>query len=226
MSIHPKRTLSPVFLLIFALLPALTTWSGFYLEFFPYLIYPVAKLIMALAPFMVWRIYEGGLLKGLGRMGLERPSWRGVASGILLSAAIYAIYTLFFADIDVDGIRVKLTRLGIIEYYWLASFCLFAFNSALEEWYWRGFLVDEFRNHVKHPAVIIGAGGFFFGLHHYFTLLPYFPINVILIFTFATMLVGALWCWQRLQGWSLTDCYLSHLAADLTIIAISSSLLF
>lgn len=31
---------------------------------------------------------------------------------------------------------------------------------------------------------------------------------------------------KRLQGWSLVDCYVSHLAGDLTSIAISSTLLF
>ncbi len=213
-------------LLIVACLPALATWSSFFLEIFPFLLYPLSKVILLILPFAVWRFREQAWSAGMSRMGLGRPSWRGLASGALLGGVIWAAFVIFFADLDGDGIRHKLLSLGILDHYWSVSFFILAINSALEEWFWRGFLLDEFKNRVKQPAVIVGLGGLFFGFHHYFTLLPYFPLDLTIFFTFATMVAGALWSWHRLCGWSLADCYVSHLAADLAVLVIGATLLF
>lgn len=217
----------PLFVLLFlSLLPAVTTWSAFYLEVWPYIIYPLAKISLVLLPFAVWRLVGGSWWAGLPDMGLAPPSRRGVVSGLLLSILIGAVFFLLAADLPGSAIRQKLESLGILDYYWSAGFFILAVNSALEEWYWRGFLLAEWRNHVKQPAVIIAGGGLFFGFHHFFTLLPYFSLAPVLLFTGATMLAGALWSWQRLQGWSLLDCYLSHLIADVTIIMVGAILVF
>ena len=217
----------PLFtILVFACLPALATWSSFYLEIFPFLLYPLSKAILFALPFIVWRLREKGWRAGFGRMAIRLPTWRGVASGAALSCVIYLAFVLFFSDLDSSGIRHKLISLGILEHYWSVAFFILAINSAFEEWFWRGFLLDEFRIRVKQPAVIIGLGGLFFGFHHYFTLLPYFPLGLTLFFTFATMVAGGIWSMHRLQGWSLADCYVSHLCADLAVLCVGATLLF
>lgn len=221
-----RRPLPLSILLLLSILPALTTWSAFYLEVWPYIIYPLAKISLLFLPFAVWRLAGHRWLAGLPDMGLGPPSRRGVVSGLLLSVLIVGAFFLLAAHLDGSAIRQKLESLAILDFYWTAAFFILAVNSALEEWYWRGFLLAEWRNHVKQPAVVIAGGGLFFGFHHFFTLLPYFPLALALLFTGATMLAGALWSRQRLQGWSLLDCYLSHLVADLTIIMVGAILVF
>jgi membrane protease YdiL (CAAX protease family) len=226
LSVATNRFLPFLLLVIMASLPAVATWISFYLEICAFLLYPFAKVVLFLLPFAVWRLRGQSWRAGVGRMDLQPPRWRGLLSGGLLSMSIWGAYLFLQADLDGAGIRRKLLSLGILDAYWRLSFFILVVNAAFEEWYWRGFLLDELRNRVKHPALIIGWGALFFGFHHYFTLRPYFPLALTLLFTWATMVAGGIWSWHRLRGWSLTDCYVSHLCVDLTVLILGAILLF
>ena len=64
-----------------------------------------------------------------------------------------------------------------------------------------------------------------FGLHHVFAMLPLFPVGWVAVFTAGTMAAGAAWAWMRVRGWSIWDCYVSHILADLSIMWVGYELI-
>jgi membrane protease YdiL (CAAX protease family) len=188
-----------------------------YLEILPNILYPLFKAVIVLLPFIVWQLQKTPpRLAMQGWWGL--PTVKGLSSGLLLASVILGSFFLFFQDTDTSGLTTKLASLELLDHYLLAGIFISCINSAMEEWFWRGFLQQQLSRLGLTTLPLILGSGFFFGIHHYFTLLPYFSMGLVLLFTFATMVAGALWSWQRCRGWSLVDCYVGHICSDLAII--------
>lgn len=207
-----------------ALIPGITTYVTVYLEIFSYILYPLLKIVILLLPFVVWKLQNTPIRYAMQGWWCL-PTFRGLLSGLLLGSIILGFYFLFFQDIDSSGITTKLIGLKLLDHYLLAGIFISAVNSAMEEWFWRGFLQQQLNRIGLATLPLILGSGFFFGIHHYFTLLPYFSTGLVLLFTFATMVAGALWSWQRSRGWSLVDCYVGHICSDFAIIYVGWQLI-
>jgi membrane protease YdiL (CAAX protease family) len=88
-------------------------------------------------------------------------------------------------------------------------------NSLVEEYYWRGFLLDQLRRRLDNVLWLGLLAGGLFGLHHVFVFAPLLGLPTAVLCTLGTVVAGVVWSWQRLKGWSLLDCYVSHILADL-----------
>lgn len=226
-SVRRSWAASPTMLLVWLVFPALATWSSFTLQLWPQLLYPVSKVVLIVVPLLYWLGTDRGWTAVAQRAGLFRS--RGVVglfSGVLFGGVIALAWGLLFqGQLSGNGIAEKLNSLNMLEHYWSVAIFIALANSLLEEWYWRGFVHDQLCQRSPSKLWIVGLGGIGFGLHHYFTLIVYFPLAVTLFFTFATMVAGGLWSLMRYKGVSLIDCYISHIVADFALLWIGWQLL-
>lgn len=213
-----------VFWLIF---PALATWSYFTLQWWPQVLNPLSKVVLVVAPLLFWCRNGWSLSTIFKRAGVVRTNGIiGVVSGAVFGAIIWCAWLLCFqGQLDGSNIAAKLTSLNLIEHYWSVAIFMALANSLLEEWYWRGFVYDQLVQRALSRPAIVALGGVGFGLHHYFTLIVYFPLSVTLFFTCVTMIAGGAWSVMRLKGVSLIDCYVSHIVADFALLWIGWQLL-
>lgn len=213
-------------ILAMSLLPMLATLVSFYYEVMPHITYVGAKALMVMLPIWVWRRHglDGdGILR---RAGFTRTNGiAGIASGLVLGGIVLGAYYLFFAgNLDPAPIQAKLSSLGLAERFWVAGMFICLLNSGLEEWFWRGFILERMHQSMS-AAKAIALSSLLFGAHHYFTLLPYFDAGLAAFFTCGTMAAGAVWAFMRIRGASLVDCWISHIMADLAIISVGWMLL-
>ncbi|MDD2714495.1 MAG: CPBP family glutamic-type intramembrane protease [Candidatus Wallbacteria bacterium] len=206
-------------LLFFCLYPAIVDFLAINLSFQPFATYGIGKLIMIAIPLIVW--YRSGVsLRVLRlRIGLARISVvKGLLTGTLMSALIYLAYNLFFKSMVNPGpIIDRLYALDLTDHYITTAFFLSFSNSLMEEYYWRGFILDQMKKMISGVVPLCILNGIFFSIHHFAALLPMFRLNLTLAFAAATGVAAAVWSWQRLAGQSLLDCYVSHVLADLAI---------
>lgn len=213
-----KRTPLPL-LVIFCLVPLLQTTVSIYWEWHTAITYPGLKAAMLIIPIVVWlRLRRRGVdLKD--RIGWKRTNMRsGLWVGGLMSAAIViGYYAALRKMIDPAPLVTKLRTLGVVEYYWIMAVFISLWNSLLEEYYWRAFIIGELRSWVQSIPVLCVLGGGLFGLHHLFILLPLFEWPLVLLCMVGIMTAGGVWSWMRLRGGSILDCYISHVLVDLSI---------
>jgi len=213
-----RRTPWPLVALL-CLLPAIQTYVAVYLEFHPLVSYPLLKAAILAAPIVVWAV-SGRLGRQLLRdIGFKRTNClRGLASGSVLAAVILTgFYLAIKPAIDPAPLAAKARSLGILDHYWAMALFMSFWNSLVEEYYWRAFLLDQFRSYTAKRAWLCGLGGAFFGLHHVFATMGEFRPALVATITLGTMLAGAVWSWQRTRGHSILDCYVSHILADLAV---------
>jgi len=223
-----SRTKSSFWMLVIWLVfPALATWSSFTLQWWPQVLYPLSKVVLVIAPLVFWCRNGCSLSNICQRAGLIRTKGLvGVVSGVAFAAIIWSSWIFCFqGQLDGSNIAEKLTALNLLEHYWSVAIFIAMANSLLEEWYWRGFVYDQLLQRKLSNPAIVALGGVGFGLHHYFTLIVYFPLSVTLFFTFVTMVAGGAWSMMRLKGVSLVDCYVSHIVADFALLWIGWQLL-
>lgn len=223
----PKNKTSMIMLLFWLTFPALATWSSFTLQWWPHLLYPLSKVALLVVPVIYWCRGGCSLSSLCRRAGISRSRGViGVLSGLVFGAIIWGAWLFCFkGQLNGELIANKLTSLNLLEHYWSVAIFIALANSLLEEWFWRGFVYDQLNQHRFSPVALVALSGLGFGLHHYFTLIVYFPLSVTLFFTFITMVAGGAWSLMRLKGVSLIDCYISHLVADFALLWIGWQLL-
>lgn len=216
-----RRPLHPAILAGLCLLPAIQTAVAVHFEIWPEITYPLLKAMILLAPLIVWKLTGRERGELFVDVGLTRPShWRGLLAGGLFAAVIVGGYFLALAGrIDAGPVAAKVAALGIGEplRYWGAAAFISLGNSAIEEYYWRGFLVSQFRRWIAGTGALCLVGGGLFGLHHIFAMASSFPPGVVVLGVAGTVAAGGAWTWLRLRGWSLWDLYLCHVLADLAV---------
>ncbi|MCY2926005.1 MAG: CPBP family intramembrane metalloprotease [Planctomycetota bacterium] len=216
-----RRPLHPAILSGLCLLPAIQTAVAVHFEFWPEVTYPLLKAAILLAPLIVWKLTGRQRGELLADVGLTRPSlWRGLAGGGLFAGVIVGGYFAALAGrIDPGPVAAKAAALGFAEplRYWGAAAFISLGNSAIEEYYWRGFIVSQLRRWIARTGALCLVGGGLFGLHHAFALASSFPPGVVVLGVAGTVAAGGVWTWLRLRGWSLWDLYLCHVLADLAV---------
>jgi len=212
------RKLPVVVLTACCLLPAVQTLVAVQLQWMTAITYPALKAVMVLAPVAIWRWARLGRVEVLGRIGVQRTRlWLGVLVGAAMAGAILTMYYAIFrsrVDCVAPLLIDKLNSLGLREHYWSMVVVISLANSALEEYYWRGFILSELLGRVGRAEACLIAGGLF-GLHHVFAVLCLSNVWLIALGVACTVAAGLVWAWMRAGGASLIDCYVSHVMADL-----------
>jgi len=216
----PRRGAVPLGVLcVLCLLPAIQSAVAVCFQIQPRITYPLLKAAIVAAPLAAWLAMRRSPRQMLDDVGLKRSRCLGgLATGAVFAAVILAAYyAVLKGAIDATPVAGKARSLGLAGpwAYWAMAAFISLSNSLIEEYYWRGFILDQLRRRLDNKISLIAACGLLFGLHHVFVVAGMFSWQVGALFVFGTVVAGAVWSWQRVRGWSILDCYVSHILADL-----------
>ena len=71
----------------------------------------------------------------------------------------------------------------------------------------------------------LGEGGNYISSHHIFAMVSLFDWPIVVLCVLATVAAGLVWSRMRLLGYSIWDCYISHVFADLAVMWIGYDLI-
>lgn len=219
---------SRLVLLLISLLPALVTWLAFGVQLSQEIIYPVGKALILTIPILWIILRRQSFSYVISKWGLRhvRGDFRwAFGSGLVVSALIFILYFALFRDsLEGELIRRALPAYAL-EYFWVTALFISLWNSLIEEYFWRAFLLAEMAERMgKHSALLLN--GVLFSIHHLIILYLFFPDERAFLFSFGTALGGWLWSWLRLRGQSIWACYISHLIVDFALMGIGYWVLF
>lgn len=148
-------------------------------------------------------------------IGLAKPRRHellvGLVSGLAMDAIMVAALALFRDRVFANGsVQATLELWGAGGSNLVLVFLvMLAFNGALEELFWRGYLHEKFSGMEKRLAAL-AIPSLFFGLQHVFVIssLVADPALVAL-FVFGITGSGAIWAFIR-ERWGLLSSVLSH----------------
>ena len=206
-------------LAVLCLLPAIQSAVAVYFQIHPRITYPLLKAAIVAAPLAAWLAMKRTPREVLADIGLKRTRClRGLVTGAVFAAVILGgYYAVLKGAIDAAPVAAKARSLHLADpwAYWAMAAFISLSNSLVEEYYWRGFILDQVRRRLDNKIGLIAACGLLFGLHHVFVAAGMFSWPVAALFVLGTVAAGCVWSWQRVRGWSLLDCYVSHILADL-----------
>ncbi|MEM7010405.1 MAG: type II CAAX endopeptidase family protein [Verrucomicrobiota bacterium] len=151
--------------------------------------YAGAKIFLVVWPVIAWLKILPKQQRALPKNPNRAKSavW-GLISGALIVGAIVVVMQTPIAD-QVNAIKPlieeKGEQLGFLNYFIPFALIMSLIHSALEEYYWRGFVAGRLATAMK-PVVahLIAAAGF--AAHHYIVVYVYFPESPILFLFFGT----------------------------------------
>ena len=226
MNQNAKRT--PLLLLgILCLLPTVQTAVSVHWQWQTVITYPLFKLLMILAPAVVW-LTSGRSAPQIAKLaGFKRTNMLpGILVGLLMSSVILTGYYILLRPlIDPGPMLAKVESLSLLEHYWIMALFISLVHSLFEEYYWRAFLLSELRTWISGTLLLCLLSGGLFGLHHIFAMLSLFSWPLVMLCVLGTMLAGGIWSWMRLRGYSIWDCYISHVFADLAVMGVGYHLI-
>ena len=129
------------------------------------------------------------------------------------------------------AIAQKIREFGVrsILSFALLGFFISVIHSWLEEYYWRGFVLDELQAFVSAPKAIF-ISSVAFTLHHIVVIARYAQIENRLFWISSASLVvfacGLIWAWKNVKYQSIYAPWISHIAADLVIVGIAFDLIY
>ena len=187
-----------------------------YSPFIPYVAVLIGMYVFRSA-FIAMGAYHAGMLVVLffNRNKCQKLTKPQGASLLYLTAPVFASGGIIFYFIwpfiaAGNGIPEKLHEYGLTQNIWPIFAVYFVLiNSAIEEFFWRGYLKDD--------SIKPNLNDFLFGGYHSLVLFaftdPAWTILVLAAVTFA----GWLWRFLRARTQSLVLPLLTHFLADLTI---------
>jgi len=211
----------------FGVLPAFflqLTGTYFYLIVFTgfasQVIYGITKLVILVWP-AFWFFLEKGVFVPRSKMKLRKSMGWGIVSGILMSAAILAVFVLFrpFFDSFAEALKTEAIEVGLLEHYLLFSVFLSLIHSLIEEYYWRWFIFGGLKMRLSPIlAGLISSAGF--AVHHYIVLGTFLPWWIVVMFGTAVGVGGAVWAFIYHKTGRLSAAWISHLLVDATAMSI------
>jgi uncharacterized protein len=158
---------------------------------------------------------------GINKTNLFSSILAGIISGIIFASIILLCFGIFRSRfIDAMAVKALLESWkfrGNQLYFLIAYFIVF--NSIVEELFWRGFLCAEF-NKLLGITASSALVSFFFVQYHCLTIFMIFGAAAALIFVPVLFLVSMFWCYTRYYFRNPYAAIISHLAADLGIMAV------
>lgn len=152
----------------------------------------------------------------------------GLGSGLLIVAAGAGLMMTPLGEMVRDGagpIREKAELLGFAKNFLLFAVFISLFHSALEEYYWRGFVFGKLRQRLGKAASHMVAA-LAFAAHHLVVTWQFFPPALAIFLAFCVAVGGAIWTLLYQKQGSLLGCWLSHLCVDVLLMVIGYQLIF
>jgi membrane protease YdiL (CAAX protease family) len=148
---------------------------------------------------------------------------QGIVFGLAVSAVAWLLLKIPVIGAELmasgDQIRASVRAFGIMEHYWLFAVFLALAHSALEEFYWRGFVFGNLR-HLMKPWLAHTLAAIGFAAHHVVVLDQFFPTGLAWIFGTAVALGGLTWSWLYARHGTLLGAWISHLIVDVAILVV------
>lgn len=224
------RRYEPLVLAVACILPTLVTlvyfvWAAGSTSDVQQAVYVAAKAVQFALP-VVWVAMTCRERLGWPRWTYNGLQW-GVVFGAMVFAATYLLYTLLsgapLLEQALDPIREKIAGMGVATPGRFLTLGLFyaLFHSLLEEYYWRWFVFDRLKQHIKlGPAIVVSAVAF--AAHHVVVLWAYFAHAwwMVVLLAVAVAIGGAFWAWLYHRSGSMWAIWISHLLVDAGIFAV------
>ena len=160
--------------------------------------------------------------------GYRRSLAGGTIFGLLTSGFAAALLALPSVGdtLRASGpqIREQVTAFGVMEYYFLFGLFIAVVHSALEEFFWRGFVYGHLRRLVPIPAAhLLAAVGF--AAHHVVVLNQFFPTATAWLLGLGVAIGGLVWSLLYQRYGTLLGAWISHLIVDVAILVIGWQLM-
>jgi uncharacterized protein len=241
----------PVFLWTAAVLPTAAAWLYFVvLRDHPAapIAYVFAKLIQFLLPVaaLVWLARRTGQTPFSRQVWTHRPQtgslhWAthhrakwgavlvGLSTGLLLAGGIVAARAAILrTDPALDQVSVavaeRMATFSLTAPYSYLSFALFLslVHSALEEYYWRWYLLGGLRERWSATSASV-LSSVAFTSHHVVVVAGYVPPDrwpLLVLGSLGVFLAGMTWAWLYLDRRGILAPWLSHVVVDLAVLAV------
>jgi CAAX protease family protein len=151
----------------------------------------------------------------------------GVGVGLLIVAAMGLILATPMREIvlaNAEKITGKIDELGIAGYFIPFALFISVLHAFIEEYYWRWFVYGQLRRVVgMGPALALG--GVSFALHRVVITSQILPIGWAILFAAMVGVGGVIWAWMYQRQRTLAGVWVSHMFADLGIMAVAYWLL-
>ena len=152
----------------------------------------------------------------------------GLTSGIVISLMGWGLMATPMGELVREGagpVKDKAYALGFAQNYLLFAIFVSFFHSALEEFYWRGFVFSKLRGKLgRWSSHILAALAF--AAHHLVVTLQYFPAPLALFLALCVAIGGFIWTFLYEKQGNLVGCWLSHLCVDVLLMFIGYQLIF
>ena len=190
-------------------------------------IFVLTKLWLLCVP-IIWFLKIDG-----GTMSWSKPEQGGYAMsiglGLAMSVAMLLAWFLLGDAIDSTLLSDALEPVGLLNptVYLLATVYWILFNSLLEEYVFRWFLVIKSETLVGpgNPAIILSA--LIFVVHHTVALAVFgFPWWANVISSIAIFIGGAVFSWLYVRYRSVWIPYIAHAICDVAVFGVGATILF
>ena len=190
-------------------------------------IFVLTKLWLLCVP-IIWFLKIDG-----GAMSWSKPEQGGYAMsiglGLAMSVAMLLAWFLLGDAIDSTLLSDALEPVGLLNptVYLLATVYWILFNSLLEEYVFRWFLVIKSETLVGpgNPAIILSA--LIFVVHHTVALAVFgFPWWANVISSIAIFIGGAVFSWLYVRYRSVWIPYIAHAICDVAVFGVGATILF
>jgi uncharacterized protein len=188
-------------------------------------IFIAAKAWILLVPVIWWL---AGRISADGLRPRVHGLLFGVASGVVIAAAIGVVYVWFgHSLIDIPHIRAASVRNGLHQPNLFLGFALYTIiiNAWLEEYVWRWFVYRQCETLIPNVFAVI-ASALMFTAHHVVALQAQMGWGATLLACTGVFLGGCIWSWCFRRFRSIWPGYLSHVLADIAVFVIGWRLLF
>ena len=224
-----ERKCALIALLLVGLAPTVSIFISFGTDggIISQIAYVLSKLWLVVVP-LIWY-----LKIDKGQLSLSKPKQGGYAVAVGLGSGMSALILLtwFMLGDKIDGslLRDAVEPVGLLDVrlyiggviYWTV------FNSLLEEYVFRWFLVVKSEALVGTGAPAILLSAFIFVIHHTFALLFFgFPWWANLLASVSLFIGGAIFSWLYIRYRSVWMPYIAHAICDIAVFSIGAMIIF
>lgn len=138
--------------------------------------------------------------------------------GLLVILTILGAFILLKDSIDLNALQLDLeTRVGVnaLVFPFVAIYILFG-NSFLEEYFFRGLLVDL----LRESKLKWFLPSFFFAIYHVAIFLPWFEWPILLLAVVGLWIGGILFQWLNEKSRTIYPSWIIHMCADIGVLLI------
>ncbi|MGM0378387.1 MAG: CPBP family intramembrane glutamic endopeptidase [Bacillota bacterium] len=184
----------------------------------------IIKLVLMIISFLILKFIYNSKMNFI-----KIKNFKNYKSGIYVSVFTFLIIFIGFFIIKDFLNLTKIKNDFFYKYnlkgisFFIASFYLIFINALLEEYFFRGFILQNFRN--KKFASVFSALSF--SIYHLANFINWFSNKLILIFPLIGLFIaGLLFNFLAKKTKDIYNSYIPHLFADLSIVIIGYYILF